>query len=282
MPRRSRGIAMWVVAGLLAVGLPARGCPFSPWPRLGLWEGIHEADLIVTGQVVDVEVDKLGLTIARLGEGANDLLERFGSGVRVPTSWPLAAVTVDIHTTIKGPPSRRVTFMLEGVESEAVAPTDPMIFFLRREGGRWYPTRLPYLYSGPRQLKDLWWAIKTATALGPGATETEVLDWRIETAVRTGTRGEAVYALAGLRPLPEPALRRLAEGFVKDIGPQSTVAGMLELLAPYPSPEVDGAVETLLRTRVDRATRSRIEKLQAARVGATSPASPATCADVAD
>jgi hypothetical protein len=273
-----------ILAGVLATVavLPTEGCLFRwSWPDRGLWESIQESDLIVVGELVDIEVDELGLAIDSFAYEASYWLGKLGVDLTIPTTRPLAAHTLDVSATIRGPASRRVTFMVRGIESEDTSGLAfPAVYFLRREGASWLPARFPIAVSGRRQLADLRWAIERALALGPSAGEADVLDWHVEAAASAGTRLEVVYKLAGTeQPLPESALRRLAEGFVRDTGPERTVYDMLELLAPYPSAEVDRAATSALRTMTaGSSARCEAAALLAARGGAAIPSSPAACA----
>ncbi len=232
-----------ILAGLclLASSPPAAACMMTV-PNLSLWNGIHDAQLIVVGEIVDVEVNELAVAFDRASVGAMDLLYVLDVRVSLPTIEPLAALTIDVSTTLKGDPRSRVTFRLEGIATEDTTGLSyPAIFFLHREGRVWRWTRYPIAYGSPEELADLRRLIERAVAIGPIAREAEKLDWHVGAAVRATTRRHATWELGRHRELPEQALRRLAEGFVADPGAGHTFSDMLTLLASYPSPEVDCA-----------------------------------------
>ncbi len=269
MSRGYRARTVLILGGLylLASPPPAPACP-TPALVLSLWDGIHDAQLIVVGKMVDVEVNELALAFDRASVHAKRLLYTLGAEVSLPTIDPLAAVTIDVDETLKGAPGSWVTFRIEGVTTEdAPGLSYPAIFFLHLEDGAWRWTRFPIAYGSPVELADLRRLIAQAVALGPIALEAEKLDWHVEAAVRATTRRHTVFELRRNYELPDPVLRRLAEGFVADPGPGEAFFNILALLAAYPSPEVDRAALdgwlALPRSSMREQTRSLVE----ARIG---------------
>lgn len=237
---RSSPIRIALIAGsaLAVATLPGFAC-ILPAPVMSLWDGTHEAELIVVGKIVEINVNEIALGIDQAGRVAEALLRRMGALVSVPEVAPPAAVTLDISATLKGKTQSRVSFRIEGVTStDTSSITHSAIYFLQRENGEWRWSSMPLYFDDPAELAALRTAITDAVALGPYATPAEALDWHVGIAAQASIRGLALNALEAYKPLPEATLRRLAEAFVADPGPEGLVPQMLKLLAEAHSPEV--------------------------------------------
>ncbi len=152
---RARSVLILGCLYLLASPPPAAACLMTV-PNLGLWDGIHDAQLIVAGKIVDVEVNELAVAFDHASVSAADLLYLLGAKVMLPTIDPLAALTIDVSATLKGGSRSRVTFRLEGIETEdTTGLSQPAVFFLHRQGRVWRWARYPIVYGSPGELADL-------------------------------------------------------------------------------------------------------------------------------
>ncbi len=98
-----------ILGGLVLLASPplASDC-FMSLHDLSLWHGIHEAQLIVVGKTVDVQVNELAVAFDHASVRGMYLISRLGLEVSLPTIEPLAAVTLDVDETLEGAPGSRV------------------------------------------------------------------------------------------------------------------------------------------------------------------------------
>ena len=240
-----------MLALLLALPSPVAACLPSYIPNVPLWIAIRDAELIVAGEIDDIDLNKLAMYVDELGSEAESFLSDQGIGVDIPEIVASAAIRVKVTESLEGTSVSKVTFRLLGIYSDDVSSVSkPAVFFLRREVFSWRLTGYPIPYRSKQELDDLRFLVKKAVAAKgspafPG--NPAYVDWLVEATARSVTRFQAARQLGREGALSPEAQRRLAAAFVADPTPDEALPEMIWLLR-YSS---DTEVVRVIQERID-------------------------------
>lgn len=270
MLARRRSVLFLTV--LLAVGQSLAACPPPIFPERTLFHAIREADLVVVVEIKDVSFNKIAFKALALAEELEDRIRGFGFDVTLPKVEPTAVFDLVVIETLKGRPLSRVQLPVDGWPYSDSGPAGgrELAFFLVHGLRGWQAVSAPVLVSDSAAAADLREMVRRAdavdlsVAVGPRSRRA----WTVEAVRRPGTRLYALLAIRReFRDLSADEYRRIAEGFVSN--PSSDeweIRLALELLAPYPSQEVDRVAQTILERLPDDAwNKSEISDLVLAR-----------------